>query len=138
VHETNGGHGTHPAPAAFPFERKVERWAAALARSLTGAPAPFVLTLGADGAMRSVNFEHPATSWFARANALAESGEPFLFYDPLGGDGHAFITWSGVGRETLERLLGGALTDADFKTTSSDESQAYPDAWDAVLERTAE
>jgi len=134
VQSLHNGHSDHRPPPVLPFERKVERWASALAHSLVGAPAPFVLTLGPDGSTRSVSFEHPATSWFARTSALAEAGESFLFYDPLGGDGRAFIAWSGVERVTLERLLGAPLADADFVGDSREMPDVFPAAWDAVID----
>ena len=135
VQAPHEGHRDHAPPVALPFERKVERWASALSCSLAGARSPFVLLLAPDGRVRSVSFEHPASSWFAQANALAEAGERFLFYDPLEGSGRAFITWAGVDRRTLERLLGAPLTDADFVAESRDTPSAFPPAWDAVIER---
>src|SRR5262249_44826488 len=98
-------HTTH----AYPFEGKVAQFARELSRRFTAGPPPrsFLLVL------------HPARHvGFLR---LWQTGPgrheraPHLLYDPLDdGVEYVWLSWQGIERPVMERLIGQRFEEADF------------------------
>jgi hypothetical protein len=102
---------------AYPFETKVGGFADGLSQRFTAGSSlrSFLLTFDPDGSTVTLSFVKPASGWFEATKALEASGVPHLFYDPLedGGE-YIWLSWSGVERSVIERLIGERFEEADF------------------------
>jgi hypothetical protein len=106
-------HTTH----AYPFEAKVGQFAGELSgRCSSGSSLrSFLLLLARDGNALSLSFEDRSPNWQDRVRAVETSGVPHLFYDPLDdGMEYIWLSWQGIERSVMERLIGQRFEEADF------------------------
>jgi hypothetical protein len=106
-------HTTH----AYPFEAKVGQFAGELSRRGSSGPSlrSFLIVLDRDGNVLSVSFEDGSPNWRVRVQALKTSGTPHLFFDPLeDGMEYVWLSWQGIERPVMERLIGQRFEEADF------------------------
>ena len=133
-------HATH----AYPFEAKVARFAGELSGRFTAGPVlrPFLLTLDRAGNVVSLSFERDSSGWHERVRALEASAVPHLFYDPLD-DGleYVWLSWQGVERPVMERLIGRRFEEADFlpvpgfigRAGKSPLGEGFPVTWGVMV-----
>ncbi len=104
-------HSTH----RYPFEAKVWRWA----QSVNGDQGFFAL-VGADGTLTVLETRREASSW--------------VFYDPFDFPVYAWLEWTNVSREILEKLLGAGFQSEDLKDfTGAKNLDEIPESWGVMF-----
>lgn len=102
---------------AYGFEAKVGEFAGGLSARFTAGESmrPFLLELDRDGSVTSLSFADGSPGWAERSSEARRLGTPHLFYDPLGdGMEYVWLSWEGVERHVMERLIGRQFEGADF------------------------
>ena len=102
---------------AYPFEMKVVLSLGELLARLTNGTAlrSFLIILTRDGNVLSLGFKDDSPNWHERVWELRDSGTPHLFYDRLDdGMEYVFLSWQGIERSVMERLLNKRFEEADF------------------------
>lgn len=127
---------------AYPFEWKVLSFAAGLSTRLTGRDFQgFVMALDEEGGARAVSFEPPEGGWAGITGEMDRAGTPYLFYDPFDGPAYTWLSWKGIDRTVMERLLGEPFADGDFTTSAPPSSRTpaldppgqFPSAWGVMF-----
>jgi hypothetical protein len=133
-------HTTH----AYPFEAKVEQFAAELSTRFSAGSAlrSFLLTLDPKGNVLSVVFEDGKAGWHERVRELAESGTSHLFYDPLDdGKEYIWLTWHAVEESVMVRLIAREFNAADFqphpvfggRVENLTKPERFPSSWGVMF-----
>jgi hypothetical protein len=118
----------------FLFEARVLDWAGRTSERMTGRLSRFVLALGRDGVAHALLFEGATTDLRALRDELDRRGEPHLFYDPLdGGMEYIWLSWRGIPRAVMERLLEAELAHDDFVSEKTGERMDYPPDWGVMF-----
>ena len=99
---------------AYPFEWKVFQFALDLSVLLARDNRTFLMRLGDDGAVRTLQFERPEQSWHDLTRRLTEADESHLFYDPFDAPEYTWLSWHKIERSTMEHLIGHHFEDSDF------------------------
>mgnify|MGYP001392111205 CR=1 FL=1 len=126
------------------FEGKVKGFASHLSVHLTGVEEwgqTFLMVLNADGTVRTLHFECLEGGWLQLTERLDQAETPYLFYDPFEGPEYTYLSWRGIDRSTMERLIGGRFEDADFVKVPGSSSRAgdlkppnkYPETWGVMF-----
>ncbi len=103
------------ATNTYPFEWKLFSWANDFAARRTGDNArAFLMLLDARGAVMQVHVSDRCSFDPALKEQLAATAPAHLFYDPFDFPEYGYLSWSGLSRETAERLMGSAFEPADF------------------------
>jgi hypothetical protein len=133
-------HTTH----AYGFEAKVSGFAGGLSARFTAGESlrPFLLELDAGGSVRSLSFEDGSREWRARASAAGHAGAAHLLYDPLE-DGMEYVrlSWEGVERHVMERLIGQRFEGVDFlpipafagRARALNPEERFPRSWGVMF-----
>ena len=103
---------------AYPFEWKVGTFAAGLSAQCTShcSLRSFLVTLSTDGNVTAVNFDDGSPAWRENVRAVEGESVPHVFYDPVDdGMEYTWLSWKGIERNVMERLIGQRFEDADFK-----------------------
>jgi hypothetical protein len=129
-------HTTH----AYGFEEKVIGFAGGLSARCTAGESvrPFLLELDRDGNVTSLSFGGGSRE---RA-AAGHPGTPHLLYDPLDdGMEYIWLSWEGIGRPVMERLIGQRFEGADFapipafarRARALDPEGQFPQSWGVMF-----
>ena len=105
-------HTTH----AYGFEAKVCGFAGGLSARFTAGESlrSFLLEIDSGGDVTSLSFGDDSRERAARA-AAGHPGTPHLLYDPLDdGMEYIWLSWEGIERPVMERLIGRRFEGADF------------------------
>jgi hypothetical protein len=126
------------------FEFKVAGFAGDLCgRFITaGKPKSFLLELDHNDNVTSLSFWDGSREWYERAQAITRSEIPHLFYDPLDdGMEYIWLSWKGIERSVMERLIGQSFEDADFlplpqfarRAGRLDPEKQFPQSWGVMF-----
>ena len=132
------------ATYGYDFEFKVFHFAMDFASRMTGsAGSMFVMLFDEQGRVSQTFFDadrnpmrpHPWATWLEE---LHESDRPFFLFDPFDMPEYSWLQWRRLGRETMERLLGAPLEDADFDkgrptAPDLDEEGRFPPTWGVMF-----
>lgn len=129
---------------AYEFEAKVGEFAGGLSARFTaqGAMRPFLLELDRGGSVTSLTFTDDSPGWAERVSAARRTGTPHLFYEPLGdGMEYVWLSWEGVERQDMERLIGRRFEEADFlpipafshRAKALDPGARFPPSWGVMF-----
>jgi hypothetical protein len=132
-------HTTH----AYPFEIKVAQLAETLCGRFTAGQRPRALLLVLDdaGNVRSLTFEAP-DGWHVTVERLRQADIPHLFYRPLEeGLEYVWLSWSGIDRSTMQRLMGQTFEEADFlpftavrdRAPKLEPEKQFPPSWGVMF-----
>jgi hypothetical protein len=132
-------HTTH----AYGFEEKVVGFAGGLSARCTAGEAvrSFLLELDRDGNVTSLSFGGGSRERAARA-AAGHPGTPHLLYDPLDdGVEYIWLSWEGIERPVMERLIGRRFEGADFipipafarRARALDPDGQFPRSWGVMF-----
>jgi len=112
--------------ACFPFEEKVFNFSTKYSKKRFGDVAYFRLVLTASGtiARSDSNREH--------RRSPDPEGHGTLEFDPFDWPEYAWIGWSAVAREHMERLIGVTIMDSDM-SSAFDKLDAFPDTWSVMF-----
>ncbi len=125
---------------AYGFEAKVGEFAGGLSARFTARESmrSFLLELDCNGSVTSLSFADGSPAWAERSSAARRSGTPHLFYDPLD-DGMEYVclSWEGIERHVMERLIGRQFEGADFlpipafarRARALDPGARFPPSW---------
>ena len=100
---------------AYGFEIKVAAFVGELCARFTAGESlrPFILKLDRAGSVTSLRFDDGTQEW--RSHAEGRLGGSYLFYDSLDdGKEYVWVSWEGVGRPVMERMIGQRFEEADF------------------------
>ena len=132
-----------PKPTVnYPFEHKMCKATSELSRVLYGTQTACLIKFEPSGEVVSVSFKTSEATWFEEVDHLRLSRQPHLFFDPLNLSGHIWLSWLGLHRSSVERLIGSSFTSLDFQplnSTSDDRSSPrklseFPSVWDVIFE----
>lgn len=124
--------------AAYPFEGRI--WSALQRRfagllSLHDEGASLLVELSSSGEHRARVFspDTPASGLAARDES-ERGGAAHVFLDPLD-DGREYValSWSGVERSTMERLIGESFETSDFVHFRTAARTDYPSSWSVMF-----
>ncbi|MCZ6755472.1 MAG: hypothetical protein O7E49_09190 [Gemmatimonadetes bacterium] len=129
---------------AYPFEWKVLNLAQSLSIRLAGerrGHQSFLMVLGIDGSVRTLQFECPEDNWHLLTKRLDRAGTAYLFYDPFDAAEHTWLSWRQIGRSPMERLIGQRFENVDFVKTQHASSRAvelepaniFPASWGVMF-----
>jgi outer membrane protein assembly factor BamB len=102
---------------AYPFEWKVGAAAAALSARCSSdfSLRSFLVILSADGNVTALDFNDGSPAWRDGVRAVERESVPHVFYDPIDdGMEYTWLSWQGIERNVMERLIGQRFEDADF------------------------
>ena len=126
--------------ATYPFEYKSLEALDYISRRICGELRTFLITFDEKGCVDRVSFRTGESSWFEEVDQLRINKKPHLFFDPIGVPDHIWVSWLGVRRSHMERLLDVRFQPADFETTSSmaDQDELYslgelPTVWEVMF-----
>lgn len=114
----------------YPFEYKVFAWMNSLSEwASPGDPQTFIITLNAEGALRTLTFESSSESWHQRIELFKQQRTPFIFFDPFDFPEYAWFEWYEVNQATLERLTDTVFEASDFINSRDQRRIDYPHTW---------
>jgi len=133
-------HTTH----AYGFETKVGGFAGGLSARFTAGESmrSFLLELDRGGNVTSLSFNDGSREWRERAAAAEQSGASYLFYDPLDdGMEYIWLSWGGIERPVMERLIGQQFEGGDFlpnpafasRARALDTEEQFPRSWGVMF-----
>lgn len=129
---------------AYMFEFKVAGFAGDLCgRFITaGRRKSFLLVLDRNGSVMSLSFWDGSPNWYERAKVAMDSKIPHLFYDVIDDAmEYIWLSWHGVERSVMERLIGKQFEDADFlplpqfasRARMLDPENQFPQSWGVMF-----
>ena len=103
------------ATAKYRFEWKMFSWAGHLSEVMSGENRCFLMVADDKGTVRELligedEYHYDKEVW----GKLMESSCCWLFYHPFDGPVYTFMCWEGIGRSTMERLMGEPFEENDF------------------------
>jgi hypothetical protein len=126
------------------FEFKVAGFAVEICGRFrtAGKLKSFLMELDRNGNLTSLSFSDNSSEWYERARTITRSEIPHLFYDPLDdGMEYVWLSWKGIGRSVMERLIGQSFEDADFlpfphfarRAGRLDPEKQFPQSWGVMF-----
>ena len=114
-----------------------------VSQALYGTLTACLIKFEPSGEVISISFKTSESTWFEEVDQLRLSRQPHLFFDPLNLSGHIWLSWQGVHRSSIERLVGSSFTPIDFqplRPSSDDDSvlkhlSEFPSIWDVIFQR---
>ena len=127
---------------AYGFEEKVVGFAGGLSARFTAGESmrSFLLELDREGNTTSLSFGEDSRERAARA--AGHPGTPHLLYDPLDdGMEYIWLSWGGIERPVMERLIGRRFEGADFipipafarRARALDPEGQFPRSWGVMF-----
>jgi hypothetical protein len=117
----------------YQFEWKILEWAWKLSWAFCGGSHyPFVILFGASGVADRLVFgpapeTHDENEW----KRLLERAPAWLAFDPFEGPEYQYLSWEGLERQTVERLIGITFGPEDFG--SEEGTIAFPTKWGVMF-----
>ena len=129
------------ATSRFQFEWKVFDWAYHLSDIMSVENHCFLMVLDPEGVVRQLLIGEDELNYDREVwGPLMESGGCWLFYHPFDGPVYTYIAWTGIARDTLERLMGERFEQTDFvelrvlgSPHAESESMDFPSSWNVMF-----
>ncbi len=121
----------------YGFEFKVCHFAFDISRRFGGSksPAAFLLALDSDDSVLTLSFDPPCDGWSEWKKRMEAAGMAHLFYDPFDAPDHTWLSWHGIAKSTMERLMKSTFEAEDFVHEGCEgrETLDYPQTWGVMF-----
>ena len=124
----------------YPFEHKLFEAAAELSVKLSGELRTYLMVFDNRGRLCHISFERSKSTWFEEVDQLRIDHRPHIYFDPFNVPDQTWMSWLGVHRDIMERLMEIRFQASDFdslsRSTTSDKAQNprdFPDVWEVMF-----
>jgi hypothetical protein len=123
----------------YPFEHKILTAITELSVVLYGNLVPCLLIFDQTGSVVKVSFSKTESTWFDEVDLLRGQKTPHLFFDPSDVPQYVWLSWLGIHRSSIERLIGEPFKASDLQPIlESDEHgplSQFPSIWEVMFEQ---
>ena len=126
--------------ANYPFEHKLFEAAAGLSVKLSGELRTYLMVFDEHGRLCHIFFERSESTWFEEVDQLRIEHRPHIFFDPFNVPEQTWMSWQGIHRDIMERLMEVRFQASDFDSISSvpasvkaQKPKDFPNVWEVMF-----